>query len=247
MDGDKIAFAEISDKNKTIELSLKKLRSLANVEVTLHISKRAKLLAPTDTILNLDLTKPHQITINNLYKDLTYTLTASIPEFIEIDKADYKEFRLNNDSQMMDNTNIVNLWDGGVMSKPENYGEIGYRNYLTGQCFTVDLGDHYNLKQFRANLYWAYTNVCPKKYELWGYEGEGVPPISGDWNDWTKLGSLDNSSSTLADFAKGDELAFPKDNSPLVRYVRVKCIENYRTPASTIFSLCEITFWAWNI
>ncbi|MDD3561345.1 DUF5000 domain-containing lipoprotein [Petrimonas mucosa] len=245
-DGDEIVSAVISDRNRTIELSLKNLRSLSSVDVNLSISKRAKLLSPQDTILTLDLSEPYQIVINNLYKDVTYTLTATIPEYIEIDKSKFREFRLNNDSQQMEG-NIVYLWDGGVMSQPENYGEIGYRNYLTGECFTVDMGDHYNLKSFKANLYWAYTNVCPKKYELWGYEGEGEPPIDGDWSNWTKLGSIDNSSSTLADFAEGDVLEFAKEESLLVRYIRVKCLENYRNPPTTAISLCEITLWAWNM
>lgn len=245
-DGDEIVSAVISDRNRTIELSLKNLRNLSSVDVNLSISKRAKLLSPQNTILTLDLSEPHQIVINNLYKDVTYTLTATIPEYIEIGKSKFKEFRLNNDSQQMEG-NIVYLWDGGVMSQPENYDEIGYRNYLTGECFTVDMGDHYNLKRFRASLYWAYTNVCPKKYELWGYEGEGEPPIDGDWSNWTKLGSIDNSSSTLADFAEGDILEFAKEESPLVRYIRVKCLENYRNPPTTAISLCEITLWAWNM
>lgn len=244
-DGEEIASAAISDRNRTIELSLKNLRNLSSVNVNLSISKRAKLLSPQDTTLTLDLTKPYEITVNNLYKDVTYTLTASIPEFIEIKKSKFKEFRLNNDSEKMEGS-IVYLWDGQAMSKPESYGDIGYRNYLTGECFTVDLGDHYNLKRFKANLYWAYTNVCPKKYELWGYKGEGVPPIDGNWSNWTKLGSLNNSTSTLADFAAGDELEFTKEESPLTRYVRVKCLENYRNPPTTAISLCEITFWAWN-
>lgn len=245
-DGDKIVSAVISDKNRTIELSLNNLRTLSNVDVSLSVSKRAKLLFPQDTILTLDLTEPYEIMVNNLYRDITYTLTATIPEFIEIDKSIFNEFRLNNDSPAEEG-NILTLWDGGIMSKPEAYDEIGYRNYLTRECFTVDLGDHYNLYRFRASLYWAYTNVCPKKYELWGYETEGAPPMDGDWANWTKLGSIDNTSSTLADFGKGDMLEFLKEDSPRVRYIRVKCLENYRNPPSTFFSLCEITFWAWNI
>lgn len=247
MDVDEEVEAVISNRDKTIELSLKNLRSLSSVDVKLNISKRAELISPNDTILNLDLTIPHEIVVNNLFKDIVYTLTASIPEFIEVDKSKFREFKLNNDSPPQDNTNILNLWDGQAMSAPENYGEIGYRNYLTNSSFTVDLGDHYNLKQFKANLYWAYTNVCPKKYELWGYEGEGEPPIDGDWNNWTKLAGIDNSSSTLADFAEGDSVEFTKEESPFVRYIRVKGVENYRNPPTTIFSLCEISFWAWNL
>lgn len=245
-DGKEIAVGVISDKDRTIALDLKNLKSLSNVNVHLSISKRAKLISPTDTILTLDLTKPYHIRVDNLYSELDYTLTASIPEFISIDNSVFKEYRLDNDTQKMEG-NIVYLWDKGIMSKPENYGEIGYRNYLTGECFTFDMGDYYHLYRFRASLYWAYTNVCPKKYELWGYLKDGTPPSDGDWGKWTNLGTLDNSKSTLADFAKGDMLEFTKDKSPLVRYLRVKCLENYKNPSTTAISLCEITLWGYNM
>lgn len=243
-DGSEIATAEINDKERTIHLSLKNLRSLESVDVKMSVSKRAKLISPTDTILTLDLRQPYEIVINNLFKDLTYTLTAEIPEFIEIKKNAFQEFRMNNDSPKQEG-DILNLWDGEIMAKPEDYGSIGYRNYLTGECFTVDLGDHYNLYRFRASLYWAYTNVCPKKYELYGYTKDGEPAKDGNWADWTKLGSLDNSDSLLSDFGEGDNLYFTKETTPKVRYIRVRCLENYR--GTTAISLCEITFWAYNM
>jgi hypothetical protein len=242
----KIVYATISDKDRTIHLDFQRLKSLSKVNLELSVSKRAKLISPTDTIVTLDLTKPYPIVINNLYDDLTYTLTASIPEIILADKSLFKEFKLNNDTPMREG-NIINLWDGQAMSAPEKYDEIGWRNYHTGECFTVDIGEYYNLYRFKTNLYWAYTNVCPKIYELWGYLGEGEPPVDGEWDKWTKLGTINNSTSTLADFAEGDMLEFSKEKSPLVRYIRVKCLENYRNPASTNISLCEITFWAYNI
>ena len=247
-DGPTIANAEISDKNRTIELELYNLKSLKEVKVNLKVSKRAKLLAPIDTVLTLDLTKPYEITINNLYDDLTYTITASIPEFILVNKSPFKEFRMNNDGAAEEGR-MSYLWDGGIMSKPNNYDEIGYRNYLTKSSFTFDIGtrfdgSYYDIKRFRASLYWPYSNVCPKIYELWGYMGAGEPPTTGDWSDWKKLGTMDNSSSTLAVFGEGDNINFEKVDSPQVRYLQVKLIENYRGDA--FFSLCEVTLWAWN-
>ncbi|MDD4159252.1 MAG: DUF5018 domain-containing protein [Proteiniphilum sp.] len=85
-DGNQIATAVISNNDLTIHLELANLRAEERkaVPVKIHISKRAKLIAPTDTVLTLDLTQPHLITINNLYKDVTYTLTASAPFRIEL-------------------------------------------------------------------------------------------------------------------------------------------------------------------
>ena len=249
-DGPELSKAEISDRNRTIELQFHNIKSLESVEVHLSISKRAKLIEPLDTIMTLDLREPHQLTINNLYDDITYTLTATIPEYILADKSKFKGYKLNNDGNAEEG-NINYLWDGESMSAPGKYDEIGYRNYLTKGAFTFDIGtrydgSYYDLKQFKANLYWAYTNVCPKVYELWGYMSPGEPPLDGDWDHWYKLGTIDNSSSTEADFGEGDSLHFEKENSRKVRYLRVKLVENYRPTSDSFISLCEITLWGWN-
>ncbi|WP_106828496.1 DUF5000 domain-containing lipoprotein [Parabacteroides pacaensis] len=250
-DGDQIATAVISDKTKTIELNLLHARSLSEVKVQLSISKRAKLISPTDTLLTLDLTQPYSIVVNNLVKDLTYTLTASIPEYLQIDPAHYKAYLLGNDSPKLEG-DINKLWDGLRMSKPEAYGEVSYGNYYCGtnstepSSFTFDIGETVYLYRFRASLYWAYTNVCPKRYELWGYLGDGLPSAGGDWNEWTKLGEIDNTGATAEDFGEGDNLYFEKDSAPKLRYLRVRCLENYRGAGQTNFSLCEVTVWGYN-
>ncbi|WP_187117258.1 DUF5000 domain-containing lipoprotein [Parabacteroides bouchesdurhonensis] len=250
-DGDETVAAVITDKNKTIELSLKNLTSLSNVDIHLSISKRAKLVSPADSILTVDLTQPYEIVVNNLIKDVTYTLTASIPEFVQIDNTKHKAYLLSNDSRALEG-DINKLWDGKRMSKPEAYDEVNYGNYLCGtddgpSSFTFDIGESIHLYRFRASLYWAYTNVCPKRYELWGYLGESEPSKSGDWSEWTKLGDIDNSESLLADFGEGDNIYIEKENSPKVRYLRLRCLENYRGDNSSSFSLCEVTVWAYNM
>lgn len=247
-DAQNTVTATINNNARTIHLNLTKSKpsDLKAVKVKLNVSKRARLVSPSDTIITVDLSKPYPIVINNLYKDVTYTLTASIPETFLIEKSKFQEFRLNNDSPRGEG-NITFLWNNEIMTKPEDYGSIGYRNYLTGECFTFDMGEHYYLYRFRANLYWAYTNVCPKRYQLLGYLKDGEPPISGNWADWTVLGTIDNSGSVLANFALGDNLEFSKENSKRVRYLRVRCLENYRNPPTTQISLCEVTLWAHNL
>lgn len=250
-DGPNIVNASISDKDRTIVFEFFNLKNLKEVKVNLSVSKRATLLAPTDTVLTLDLTEPYEITINNLYDDVTYTVSASIPEFIAVDKSKFNAYNLANDTPV-GGSPMSCLWDGEYMTVPETYATIGYRNYWTTSSFTFDIGTRYDgsyyyLKQLKVHLYWAYTHTCPQQYELWGYMSPGEPPASGDWNDWTKLADIDNSSSTLADFGEGDDVHFDKEDSPNVRYLRIICRKNWRDTAPlTNISLCELSLWSWN-
>jgi len=243
--------ADIDNSSRTVTFNLTKAKpsELKSVKVVLSVSKRATLKTPTDTVLTLDLTQPLSITLNNLYKDVTYTMTAAIPEIVKCDKTLFKEHRLTNDSPaaVASNIKIEFLWDNAYMTKPNDYGSISYHCYQTNECFTVDLGDYYHLQKFLANWYWPLSNICPKKYQLLGYLGDGEPPVAGTWSDWTVLANIDNTGATLDQFADGDAVEFTKDKAPYCRYIRVRCLENYRTPPSTILAFCEITFWAWNI
>ena len=75
-DGETIANATISDNERTIVLDLNEFKSIKEVKVRLNLSKRAILVSPSDTVLTLDLREPHEITINNLFDDVTYTISA---------------------------------------------------------------------------------------------------------------------------------------------------------------------------
>ncbi len=85
-DGNQITTAVISNENRTIHLEFANLNTEERkaVPVKFEISKRAKLIEPTDTILTLDLTQPNSVTVNNLFKDITYEITASGPFRIEL-------------------------------------------------------------------------------------------------------------------------------------------------------------------
>src|SRR5690554_5398751 len=186
-DGPEIVNATISDKDRTIILEFFNLKNLNEVKVNLSVSKRATLLAPTDTILTLDLTEPYEISVNNLYDDVTYTITASIPEYIMVDKSKFKANNLANDTPV-GGSPMTCLWDDRYMTVPETYATINYENYWTTSSFTFDIGtrydgSYYDLKQLKVHLYWAYTHTCPQKYELWGYISPKKPPASGDWAD----------------------------------------------------------------
>ena len=247
-DGPQMTNATISDKDRTIVFELNNLKNLKAVKVKLNVSKRAKLENPSDTILTLDLTKPYEININNLFDDLTYTVSASIPEFVLINKSKFKENYLTNDGKP-EGDPMNTLWNNKFILKVGDYGSVNYQNYLVNGSFTFDIGarydgTYYDIKQMKVNLYRAYEWTCPKIYELWGYMKPGVPPASGDWADWTKLGGVDNSKSTPADFPNGDNIHFTKENSPNVRYLRINPIVNWK--GDKFFSIGEMTLWSWN-
>ena len=176
------------------------------------------------------------------------SLSASIPEFILIDKSKFKENYLTNDAKP-EGDPMNTLWDNKYIKVVGDYGSVNYQNFLANGSFTFDIGTRYdgssyNLKQLKIHLYRAYEWTCPKVYELYGYMKPGVPPTSGDWADWTKLGGVDNSKSTAADFPNGDNINFDKENSPDVRYLRIKPIVNWK--GDKYFSIGEITLWSWN-
>ena len=75
-DGETTANASISDNERTIVFDLNEFKSIKAVKVRLNLSKRAILVSPSDTVLTLDLREPHEITINNLFDDVTYTISA---------------------------------------------------------------------------------------------------------------------------------------------------------------------------
>lgn len=75
-DGERTANAIISDNERTIVFDLNEFKTLKEVKVKLNLSKRAILVAPTDTVLTLDLREPFKITVNNLFDDVTYTISA---------------------------------------------------------------------------------------------------------------------------------------------------------------------------
>lgn len=75
-DGETIAEAQISDQNRTIVLDLNKFKTIKEVKIKLNLSKRAKLVSPADTVLTLDMRESYEITVDNIYDEITYTLSA---------------------------------------------------------------------------------------------------------------------------------------------------------------------------
>ncbi|MCY4779149.1 DUF4998 domain-containing protein [Sphingobacterium sp. UT-1RO-CII-1] len=117
---------------------------------------------------------------------------------------------------------------------------------------TLDLGSSVRVGRYRTGLYWPYYDYCPMKTELWAYTGKEAPQAKDGWNNWVKIGEVDNSSflKTEADMVReypnGDNIYTDPAAVPSARYYRVKCIENWNSDprySKVSMSFSEVTFW----
>lgn len=192
---------------------------------------------------------PEETCIDTFYTDYQSYRLDNL--FMQMDRTKFSEYRMDNDAPVIQGE-IKNLWDGLACTEltDDFYNQVNFACFHAGTettvpaSFTVDLGVSAQIYQFKVNLYWPYTGGCPKIYELWGYTGEGEPSKSGDWSEWTKLGTLDNSqTNNSAGYFNGDNLFLEKDASPKVRYIRVKALESWRGRGE--ISISEISVWSY--
>lgn len=84
MNGEDIFEGVIDDNLRTIKLEVEAWTDLSNMTFNLNIPERAKLVSPASPEGVWDLTEPKEVVVNNLEKDVTYTVTATRKaEFIE--------------------------------------------------------------------------------------------------------------------------------------------------------------------
>ncbi len=79
LDGGSPTSAMISNDDKTIILTFFDEKDLSNITLHFTFSPRTKLVSISDSIASFDLTQPQELVINNLYKDVTYTIYGIIP------------------------------------------------------------------------------------------------------------------------------------------------------------------------
>lgn len=161
------------------------------------------------------------------------------------------------------------LWDGkwGKTFKQDTgggqwAGEAGWKSFETKDTtpgklaestwFTVDIGSSVKVARYRTGFYWPYMMNCPKKTELWAYIGTGVPTASEAWNNWEKIGSIDNSTflpteeDMKREYPLGDNIYTDYETVPKARFYRIRCTDNWDTRAGqskTAINLSEVTFW----
>ncbi len=181
-----------------------------------------------------------------------------------VDKAGCKVIILDTDNQSYANADVV--FDGNWLG--DKYGKYGaypngddtqkqvysYKSFggsaSSGpDCFTIDAGKEIVLAKFITYLYYSYTNNDPAVWEIYRYDGEGAPAQSGEWDNWTKIGSCDISTvyaneikgkikagDTFSRMKDGEAIDVAKDKAS--RYYRFKMLKNG-------FAVYQTEFFQW--
>jgi outer membrane murein-binding lipoprotein Lpp len=169
-----------------------------------------------------------------------------------VDKTGCKVIILDTDNQSYAHADVV--FDGNWLG--DKYGKYGaypngddtqnqvysYKSFggnaSSGpDCFTIDAGKEIILAKFITYLYYSYTCNDPAVWEIYRYDGEGAPAQSGEWDNWTKIGSCDistvyaneikgkiNAGDTFSRMKDGEAIDVAKDKA--ARYYRFKMLKN---------------------
>jgi len=191
---------------------------------------------------------------------------ATIAQEVAKPYALYKVAGFDSDFEYQPDENSAKncLWDNkiGTIATPLlSYSwavQLGYNTIQTTSTdltaptwMTFDLGSPARLQYFRLNHFWPFAYTCLKQWELYAFTGSAAPTAADGWNNWVKIGEYDNSSvgSTLhntkntqqdAAYAAGESFEFEREDVPVARYYRVKCVKNWENQG--IFTLGEVTF-----
>ncbi len=171
---------------------------------------------------------------NNRTDTVFKTLTPIFEK--ELNKANFKETVFPTDIGGYGNGLVVsNIWDKKISADNSMWhsrGDAGMPMHIS-----FDLGVTAKLSRFvlwqRPGPY-VFNHGNPKRYEVWGSTS---PPSDGSYTNWVLLKSCTsikpsgqsvgiNSKADVDACARGEEWNVPL-NSPKVRYIRVKILENW--------------------
>lgn len=148
--------------------------------------------------------------------------------------------RMDNSSSGTAGVGINKIWDGDVINWPSCLA--GVPTNLTPQSFTFDLGVVAQLSRIVIWDYPEYLNNgrayyyrgCMKRFEVWGSSN---PAPDGSWDSWTKLGTYAEEKPSKSAYGvqttEDYDVAYAgfswdfKIDVPKMRYLRVRCLENW--------------------
>lgn len=191
--------------------------------------------------------------IRDRWSNYSDTLVQVLTPYYEIrlDKSLFSDPRFPTDGDLRGRS-ASQMWDD--IFTGSNYIQTG--TVATGEPMhlSINLGvtaqlSRLNLKTCRdVRSYFADATL--RRYEIWGSNN---PNPDGSYDGWTKLvyhesikpsglpkGTL--SDEDLAMGENGDDVTFPLDIPP-VRYIRIKCLENWLSSNNTHLLIGELTFW----
>lgn len=243
-DGDGSMVEGLVDQEKrTISFSLYTLPDLSIVKVRLDIPKRVELISPdtTETVLSL----PCQVVVRANGEDIAYDVIARLASFRDFDTQKIKEYRLDNDCwKTWEGEPLIyfdSIFDGKFLSGPGQYGDTGYRNFQFRSCQDEDSEDHQHgwatvsfdfgeavyLHKFTVHPHWYSDGpYYIRRWDVYGFCGDGEPSRSGKWSEWTNLGGFNEARDGKTVWPNGDSVVFDFDTIQKARYYRLRCLEN---------------------
>ena len=197
-----------------------------------------------------------KVFVRDRWGNTSETLATELTPLFEmqLDKNKFSEFVLPGDAGCTSwGGAMLYAWDGKVPPDGPGFG-LHTGNAGTGvpKVITFDMGVEAKLSRFSLQTvpdyrHW-FNDVSMKRYELWGSIN---PATDGSFDGWTKLLTVTNikpSGLPVGAYTDddrtagliGDEANFSTD-SPRVRYIRIRCLENWSGNTNMVIS--EMTFW----
>ncbi len=193
------------------------------------------------------------IAIRDRWQNVTDTLFTTVSPYFEqlMPKSNYAAIHLDNDTPVIGTYPVSNLWDNqyfywwGSYFTERTYTQPLESDGVGGHIVTWDIGQITKLSRLRI---WAFSEPiggkqlyyylgAMKRFEIWG--SAVTPQQNGalDNGDWVKLGSYEVIKPSGLPYAQenNDDLVAAKDGedweipitAPAVRYLRIRCLEDW--------------------
>ncbi len=274
--GGETVSATIDNDAHTVIFYFVTASDYSKVHVKMTYSKRAKQVSGTFDEMDLDLTEPYTMVLNNLEEDFTYTLSAARATSIQVNRLQCSIVEgLPGDAILVDGCKDL-LFDGKWMEKKEDYAVLDWKYFGWqmdaempaghGNAFTFDVGEVMRLEKVRLWPYWPYCNNTPAIWEVYAFSGTGDPV--GDWESWIKIGECDDTGKweitrdadpgSRDDMTQyGSTLEFDPATTPPARYYRLKMVQNFYSAFGgsmnefwyvrvNWFTVSELEIWRYN-
>lgn len=172
-------------------------------------------------------------TTDTLFKDVKPLYETIFP------KSKFREFNLPGDAPEVGGAALKNAWDGQYP-----WGYVSFTDQIAGgsgpQTVTFDMGTLGKVSRvwYRPYQEWGgqyFYLATMKRFEIWGSEN---PSLSGAYdNTWILLGTYELKKPSGLPYGTDDandqavaEAGFSLEvdlNAPKVRYMRIRCLENW--------------------
>lgn len=185
----------------------------------------------------------YAIRVRDRFMNYTDTLFTSVNPWYEIllPKKDYSGILVAGDAPHHPSTSLDKLWDGEILNWPSCY--LTNSTYPGLHSFSFDIGTLTKVSRVRIWDYPEYYNgrsyyymECMKKLEIWG-RAETPDLQDSSFDGWILLGTFEQVKPSGLPYGEQNDEDYNTANAgfnwmcdvnaPKVRYIRIRCLENW--------------------